>query len=223
MRHVYPVRTRVSHTTREGGEAHRREESSRPRECRPRRGKAFPVDLFTGEDLEVPMDEWLPSLERAHAWNEWSEEELLLQLAGHLHGRALQEWGLLDADTKMSYKQAVEALHLHLDPGSRNLVAQYFRHTSQADEEKVADFIRRLERTFNVAYGREGMSVETHDTLLHGQFQDGLKHELKRAAAVSGAQSYKELCLTAWNEEKGLAELKNRQQYLKSSFTSTPP
>jgi len=25
-------------------------------------------------------------------WNEWTEEELLLQLAGHLRGRTLQEW-----------------------------------------------------------------------------------------------------------------------------------
>ena len=65
------------------------------------------------------------------------------------------------------------------------------------------------------------MSAETCDTLLHGQLQDGLKHELMRAAAVSGAQSYKALCLAARNEEKRLAELKKRQQYLKSA--STPP
>ena len=124
-------------------------------------------------------------------------------------------------DTKTSYVQAIEALRLQLDPGSRTLAAQDFRHTSQAEDEKVADFIRRLERTFNVAYGREGMSAETRDTLLHGQLQDGLKHELMRAAAVSGAQSYKALCLAARNEEKRLAELKKRQQYLKSA--STPP
>ena len=146
---------------------------------------------------------------------------LLLQLAGHLRGRALQEWALLPEDAKRSYTQAVEALHLRLDPGSRTLAAQDFRHTSQADEEKVADFIRRLERMFNVAYGREGMSVETRDTLLHGQLQDGLRHELMRAPAVSGAQSYQELCLAARNEEKRLAELRKRQQYRKSP--STPP
>ena len=33
---------------------------------RARRGKAPPVDPFTGEDPEVRIDEWLPSLERAH-------------------------------------------------------------------------------------------------------------------------------------------------------------
>ena len=61
-----------------------------------RRGKAPPVDPFTGEDPEIRLDDWLPSLERAATWNEWTEEEHLLQLAGHLRGRALQEWGLLD-------------------------------------------------------------------------------------------------------------------------------
>ena len=197
-----------------------REEPGQLVATRARRGKAPPVDSFTGENFEVRLDEWLPSLERACTWNQWSEEELLLQLAGHLRGHAHQEWVLLDADTKKSYSKAVEALRTQLDPGSRALAAQDFRHTSQGDEEKVADFIRRLERTFNVAYGREGMSSETRATLLHGQLQDGLKHELMRAPAVSGAQGYKELCLAARNEEKRSAELRKRQQYLKSSSTT---
>ena len=67
------------------------------------------------------------------------------------------------------------------------------------------------------------MSSETRDTLLHGQLQDGLKHELMRAPAVSGGQSYPELCLAARNEEKRLAELKKRQQYLKPSATPLQP
>ena len=154
---------------------------------RNRRGKAPPVDQFTGENLEMRLEDWLPSLERAKAWNDWTEEETLLQLAGHLRGRALQEWGLLQSSDKATYSKAVEALRLRLDPGSRALAAQDFRHTCQGDHERVADFIRRLERTFNVAYGREGMSAETRDTLLHGQLQDALKHELMRAPAVSGA------------------------------------
>ena len=213
----HTAETRVRGDTRTG------EEPLQPLGSRARRGKAPPVDPFTGENLEIRIDEWLPSLERARAWNDWTEEELLLQLAGHLRGRALQEWGLLNADSKRSYVQAVDALRLRLDPGSRTLAAQDFRHTSQTDEERVADFIRRLERTFNVAYGREGMSSETRDTLLHGQLQDGLKHELMRAPAVSGAQSYPELCLAARNEEKRLAELKKRQQYLKPSATPLQP
>lgn len=214
---------RASSEVQAGGESPTRQEPSHSVGSRKRRGKAPPVDPFTGEDVETRLDEWIPSLERACVWNDWTEEELLLQLAGHLRGRALQEWGLLDSDTKKSYTQAVEALRLRLDPGSRTLAAQDFRHTAQNDDERVADFIRRLERTFNVAYGREGMSTETRDTLLHGQLQDGLKHELMKAAAVSGAQSYKALCLAARNEEKRLAELKKRQQYLKPSVAPPRP
>lgn len=92
-----------------------------------------------------------------------------MQLASHLRSRTLQEWELLDVDTKTSYIRAIEALRLQLDHGRGTLVAQDFRHTSQAEDEKVADFIYRLECTFNVTYGREGMSAETHDTPLHGQ------------------------------------------------------
>lgn len=118
-----------------------------------------------------------------------------MQLAGHLRGRARQEWSLLSDAVKVSYTEAIKALRLRLNPGSRTLAAQEFRHTSQSYNERVADFIRRLERTFNVAYGREGMSMETRDTLLHGHLQDALKNELMQAPAVFGAQTYQELCL----------------------------
>ena len=60
-----------------------------------RRGKAPPIDPYTGEDPEVRIDDWLPALKRAASWNDWSEVETLMQLAGHLRGRALQEWNLL--------------------------------------------------------------------------------------------------------------------------------
>ena len=59
---------------------------------RKRLGKAPPVDFFNGEQLEVRLEDWLPTLERAVAWNGWSNEELLLQLAGHMRGKVLQEW-----------------------------------------------------------------------------------------------------------------------------------
>ena len=88
-----------------------------------------------------------------------------------------------------------------MDPGGRALAAQDFRHTVQGDAESVSDFVRRLE------YGRDSMSVETRDTLLHSQLQEGLRYDLMRAPAVSGAQMYKELCLAAKNEERRLAEL----------------
>ena len=51
---------------------------------RTRREKAPPVNPCTGEDLDIRLDNWLPSLGRARAWNDWTEEELILQLAGHL-------------------------------------------------------------------------------------------------------------------------------------------
>ena len=50
------------------------------------------------------------------------------------------------------------------------------------------------------------MSIETRETLLHSQLQEGLEYELMKAPAVSGAQGYKQLCLAARNEEKRLAE-----------------
>ena len=84
--------------------------------CRSRRGKAPPVDPFTGENPEVCLDDWLPSLLRASTWNEWTEDELLLQLAGHLRGRAPQEWALLSTTSKETYSAAVESLHARLDP-----------------------------------------------------------------------------------------------------------
>ena len=33
--------------------------------------------------------------ERVTNWNGWGEQDKLLQLAGHLHGQAQQEWSLL--------------------------------------------------------------------------------------------------------------------------------
>ncbi len=37
----------------------------------PRRGKAPPVELFGGENAEIRLEDWLPSLQRAAQWNEW--------------------------------------------------------------------------------------------------------------------------------------------------------
>lgn len=80
---------------------------------RTRRGKATSVDPFTGEDIEI-----YPSLERAKLWDVWTEDELMLQLASHLYGRARLEWSILGADVKKSYTEAVKALRL------RTLAAQ---------------------------------------------------------------------------------------------------
>ena len=137
--------------------------------------------------MEILLDDWLPALERARDWNGWTEAELLMQMAGHLKGRALQEFSLLDPAEKDTYTHAMSALRARLDPGSKALAAQEFRHTTQRESESVADFTRRLERTFKIAYGRDALSADTRDTLLHGQLQDGHKYELMKAPAVSGA------------------------------------
>ena len=79
--------------------------------------KAPPVNPLTCEQPDVRLDKRLSSLERARVWNDWIEE-LLLPLAVHFPGRALQESGLLNTDTKKSFTLEIEALHLQLDPES---------------------------------------------------------------------------------------------------------
>ena len=60
-----------------------------------------------------------------------------------------------------------------LDQGTKVLAAQDFRHTVQKEHEKVADFVRRLERVFHIAYGRDAMSKDTRAAFLYGQLQEG--------------------------------------------------
>ena len=59
------------------------------------------------------------------------------------------------------------------------------------------------------------MSSETKEAILYGQLQEGLRLELLRGPAVSGALGYKELCVAAKGEERRLLELKKRQAYLR--------
>ena len=178
-----------------------------------RRGRAPPVEMFSGEDSENTIDDWLPALMRAAEWNGWTKTELLLQLAGHLKGRARQEWSLLPESEKSDFEKGVHALRARLDPGSKALAAQDFRHAAQYEHEKVSDFIRRIEKTFRRAYGHDSMLAETRDALLYAQLQEGLKYDLMKAPAVSGALSYQALCVAAKSEERRLAELQKRKQY----------
>ena len=188
----------------------------------PRRGKAPPVSEFTGEDPNCTLEDWLPSLERAILWYAWTEEEQVIQLAGHLKSRALQEWNLLGTEEKSSFSRAAEALRLRLDCGDKTLAAQDFRHSAQREGESVGDFVRHLERTFRIAYGRDHMSPETKDLLLYGQLQEGLHLQLMRAPAVSGSKNYQEPVIAAKNEERRLADFKRRQEYVRSSTSQTP-
>lgn len=166
-------------------------------------GKAPPVPVFPGEDLETEVDDWLPALETASVWNAWTAEEKVIQVAGYLSGRALQEFNLLQLDEKGSFGTAVEALCTHLDPGSKSVAAQDFCHTAQRDAESVGDFIRRLECTFRVAYGRDAMSVETSDTVLYCQLHEGLHYELMKGPAVLGATKYQKLCVATKMKRSG--------------------
>ena len=122
---------------------------------------------------------------------------------------------LVDQKEKSSYVTATAALRSCLDTGGTILAAQDFRHLSQGDKETVAELVLRLERTFRIAYGRDNMSSETRDTLLYSQLQEGLKQEIMKSPAVSGAANYKELCIAAKNEERRMASLKKREQYHK--------
>ena len=70
------------------------------------------------------------------------------------------------------YQSAVVALRTRLDPGNKTLAALDFRHIIQKETESVSDFIRRLERTFQIAFGHDPMSAETKDVLLYGKLQD---------------------------------------------------
>ena len=186
-------------------------------------GKAPPVEPFNGESEAMRLEDWLPTLERAATWNDWTEEDRLLQLAGHLRGRALQEWELISETDKGTFSGAVQSLKSRLDRGSKTLAAQDFRHTVQSDSESVADYIRRLQRNFRIAYGRDGISAEARDALLYGQLHEGLHYEVMKAPGVSGVDSYSALCIAAKSEERRLQELRKRQQYHKVSTGTRLP
>ena len=76
------------------------------------------MDPFSGEDESFCLDDWLPALQRAATWNHWSEEDHLLQLAGHLRSCALQEWELIPENLKGTIGMAVDALRDRLFVGS---------------------------------------------------------------------------------------------------------
>ena len=115
--------------------------STNASESRPRRGKAPPVDSFTGEDLANTLDNWLPSLQTAATWYSWSEDEKLMQLGGQLHGITRQEWDLITDEEKETYLRAIQALKGKLEPVNKALAAQDFRHISQGDQESVSELI----------------------------------------------------------------------------------
>ena len=95
-----------------------------------RRGKTPPVNEFSGDEPECLLEDWLPSLERASLWNGWSEEEKMIQLAGHLKGRALQEWNLLCPDLRAMFVQATEPCAHALILSARQQLPKTSSHVS---------------------------------------------------------------------------------------------
>ena len=79
-----------------------------------RRGRAPPFKPYTGENPEMTMDDCLPSLHPVAHWNQWTGDEKLIQLAGHLRGQALQEWNLLARDGQLPFDEM--ALRCRLEP-----------------------------------------------------------------------------------------------------------
>ena len=96
-----------------------------------RRGKAPPIEFFSGEDPAILLEDWMPSLERAADWNEWTQRDKLIQLPGYLKGQALQEWHLLGREEQQSYPKAVDALRARLDLTNKTIAAQEFRHHAE--------------------------------------------------------------------------------------------
>ena len=57
------------------------------------------------------------------------------------------------------------------------------------------------------------MLSETRDALLYAQLQEGLRYDLMKAQAVSGALNYQALCVAAKSEGRRLDELQKRKCY----------
>ena len=91
----------------------------------------------------------------------------------------------------------MRALSGRLEPKNRAYAVQDFRHAVQSGSEAVSDYIRRIERTVHLAYGRDDMLKETREMILYSQLQECLLYCLMKSPAVSGAQTYSELCLAA--------------------------
>ena len=113
-----------------------------------RKGEAPSLEPFIGVGVDILFDQWLPSFERVAIWNGWGEAEKLIQLAGHLKDKALQEWSLLNAANTASYRKATSVLKERLDPSRKALAVQHFCHLSQGQQELVSDFILHLEQIF---------------------------------------------------------------------------
>ena len=129
-------------------------------------------------------------------------EEKLIQPAEHLRGQAEAEWNLLADEDVCNFDTSIQSLKERLDPCSKVLAGQDFRRTVQGDNETVPNFICHLEKSFRVAFGQDGLSKETKESMLFGQLQEGLRLGIIRSSIVSGALDYRGLCMAARHEEQ---------------------
>ena len=77
-----------------------------------------------------------------------------------------------------------------------------------------------LKRCF-VGRGHDTMLSETRDALLYAQLQEGLRYDLMKAQAVSGALNYQALCVAAKSEGRRLDELQKRKCYRSPQLRGT--
>ena len=59
------------------------------------------------------------TFKRAASWNKWTDDEKVIQLAGHLRQKALLEWNLIDDTDRNIYERACKQMHARLDLGSK--------------------------------------------------------------------------------------------------------
>jgi len=69
--------------------------------------KATLVNSFSAKSPNEQWDNWLSTFERAAEWNNWTDSECLLQLAGHLRGKAQQEFSLPSSNEKATFSSAI--------------------------------------------------------------------------------------------------------------------
>ncbi len=89
---------------------------------------------------------------------------------------------------------------------------QDFRHAIQKETETVADYLRRLERQFQLAYGRDDL------TMLYSQLQEGLLLSLAFCVRLSAVQT------AVLNKRRNdlLTSNAGRCMYLKGTDTRQP-
>ena len=90
----------------------------------------------------------METLERAATW---SDEEKLIQLAGHHRGKGLQECNLVPEEEESMFQGAVEKIRDILGPVSHVLATQDYQHMCQEVNETVPAFVQRLDCALRVA------------------------------------------------------------------------